>query len=379
MLLRVTTGCATLAALMLGSACAGPGGRTDAAAVWTLSTEPDLVIGSDSIPEQTFGAIAGVAALASGAIATADARTAEIRLFSAEGAFLRTLARRGQGPGEFMAIEWIQASAGSLLVNDILQNRVTVLSLDGSPPRVTRPEPDPAYQRPAVQARLASGHWLATAHVPRSGPRVPGLNQDSTIFGILPPDAAGPLQPIARMAGMAMVVVEGAGSAPARFRRGGFAVVVGARAAVIDPDSGVVRWFNAGGDMVGEASIPLEAIALTPALADAALAAEKAAMPNEQAHRMWDALFAIEPRPTHLPLVRLAVADGDAAIWLEAFSLDQNAAARYVVIRDDGARVAELTAPAGFTVHQVGPGWVLGVHRDADGVQRVMRYGLTRR
>lgn len=69
---------------------------------WTLDSKPLLEIGgvADEGPT-SFARIVGAARLSDGRIAVANAQPSEIRMFSASGAFLRSLGRNGEGPGEF--------------------------------------------------------------------------------------------------------------------------------------------------------------------------------------------------------------------------------------------------------------------------------------
>lgn len=346
---------------------------------WSLSAEPTLIIGNDSVPEVTFGSIGGIASLASGEIAVLDARATEIRVFDGEGSYLRTIARRGKGPSEFTAIDWIQAYADSVLVSDILENRVTVLAGDGTVERRTRADPDPGYRHPNLTGRLTTGHWVASRVEAVVQATDAGLETHDQTCGLIPPEGDGAFLELARVRGPSLVRAEGKGAAPARFRRGAICLPSGARMALIDADSGRVRLFSEGGAEESGFELPIPRQPLTPAMVDSALGREQAAAQDDAIREFWAVLFSAEPKPPFLPFVRSAVADGDDTMWFEEFALDRTAPRRYYAVATDGILRGTLAAPRGFTVFEIGPDWVLGVSEDADGVERVVRYGLIRR
>ena len=75
---------------------------TASGATCTVSEEPLLVIGEDEQDErQWFSAIQGVGRLSDGSIVVADGSSAEVRVYDGSGRHLRSMGRRGEGPGEF--------------------------------------------------------------------------------------------------------------------------------------------------------------------------------------------------------------------------------------------------------------------------------------
>ena len=79
-----------------------------------------------------FGNVRGVQGASDGTIYVLDFQAAEVRVFSPGGEYLRTIARRGEGPGEFMEANGIILSGDTLLwVNDYFQNRIEGLDPAG--------------------------------------------------------------------------------------------------------------------------------------------------------------------------------------------------------------------------------------------------------
>jgi hypothetical protein len=117
---------------------------------------PDLPALDDTVPEVTeakvdlrlgsidgedlnlvFGAIRGIQVATDGTIYVLDQQAAEVRVFDAGGRYLRTIVRRGEGPGEIAASNGIFLSGDTLLwVHDTGQ--WTVIGVDPAGVEVRR-------------------------------------------------------------------------------------------------------------------------------------------------------------------------------------------------------------------------------------------------
>lgn len=81
---------------------------------------------------EMFGDVRGIEADREGNVYVLDHQASEIRAFDAGGRYLRTLTRRGQGPGELMAANgMILTDRGSLWVQDHGQWHMIEVSLEG--------------------------------------------------------------------------------------------------------------------------------------------------------------------------------------------------------------------------------------------------------
>ncbi len=93
----------------------------------------DLQLGSadGNDPNFTFGAIR-VQAASDGTIYVLDQQAAEVRVFDSDGRYLRTIVRRGEGPGEIGAANGIFLSGDTLLwINDTRQFAIIGVNADG--------------------------------------------------------------------------------------------------------------------------------------------------------------------------------------------------------------------------------------------------------
>ena len=94
----------------------------------------DLRIGAvDGPPEYQFGRIGGLEVLSDGRIVIVDALTHNVRFFTSEGDHIRTVLRKGQGPGELSSPGGLYKGPGdTLIVGDGSAARMHVLAPDGT-------------------------------------------------------------------------------------------------------------------------------------------------------------------------------------------------------------------------------------------------------
>jgi hypothetical protein len=97
----------------------------------------ELILGAgSSADEYLFSDINQVVMLRDGSIVVTDGvltSAPSLRVYDASGKYVRTLGRRGQGPGEFMLINGVAALPdGRLIVRDPQNNRINVYAANGA-------------------------------------------------------------------------------------------------------------------------------------------------------------------------------------------------------------------------------------------------------
>jgi len=98
----------------------------------TIELIDDLVIGTDlSNPAAVLYEPRAVMAAPSGSIFVADAGTVDIKMFDADGNYVKTLGKEGQGPGEFGFISDVAIAGDTLVVEDSRNARFSIWTLDG--------------------------------------------------------------------------------------------------------------------------------------------------------------------------------------------------------------------------------------------------------
>ena len=83
-------------------------------------------------PDIGFSYIATVDVADDGTVYVVDAREAHVRVFDSTGAFIRTIGRSGQGPGEFGYPEAVGVFGDSIWISDSGNRRISFFSRDGS-------------------------------------------------------------------------------------------------------------------------------------------------------------------------------------------------------------------------------------------------------
>jgi hypothetical protein len=101
---------------------------------WSLAET--LTLGSSGAAataagDDEFGHVAGVVGDTAGRVYVADAMSADIRAFDAEGRLLRRIGRRGAGPGEFIGLISLGRLGDGLAALDVATARLGVLSAEG--------------------------------------------------------------------------------------------------------------------------------------------------------------------------------------------------------------------------------------------------------
>lgn len=99
-----------------------------------LILDEELSIGEDKgPPEYIFSGIGGLAVDEQGNIYAIDSREAVVRVFNQQGMYVRTIGRKGQGPGETQYPVFVQATTqGELAVYDYSVAHMLFYSLDGT-------------------------------------------------------------------------------------------------------------------------------------------------------------------------------------------------------------------------------------------------------
>jgi hypothetical protein len=119
-----------LALSVLVAACASCAVEEVSTPTWTLREE--VRIGSGDEGPTSFSWVKGIAADSLGRIFVYEHSTQDIRVFGPDGAYLKTIGRKGAGPGELGNAEGIVfADNGELWVRDAANGRFSVFNAEG--------------------------------------------------------------------------------------------------------------------------------------------------------------------------------------------------------------------------------------------------------
>lgn len=365
-----------------------PGEVARAPMPWSVTPEQDLEIGHEGAPEYEFDQIQGLRQLDDGGILAVDAGSAELRFYDPEGQFVAKLGRRGNGPGEFQQPVLVPGrDSDAILIFDARLNRFTFVSVDNqeievmSPPiRVTGTPLGFVGGRSLMRSAPLSVGGADGAQPPSralftltdpvtgesdtvaafDGPQlfraqIPGESLGLTtgvLFKIFPSGAAGANGPVIHGANAPEIMVADSAARPRRILR------------IAEPARHVTE------EIVAEVAARQGRNA-----GDASVTA------------LWHHIYDQMPLPEALPAFHRLLVDDQGWVWAEVYRperdpllgpLDLSVEALWMVFDQDGAARGSLEMPRDLYVHQIGRDFVLGVGRDALGVETIRRHRINR-
>ncbi len=134
----------------------------------TVPPDPVLLIGQEGDPDYEFFSVRQVSPLGSGNVVVANGGTSELMFYSPEGAYLRRVGRRGEGPSEFGFLTTVYTRDGdTLTVMDPRRRRLVHFDSSGTFARgesfaqdLTSASPTSACVFPGLMGLLADGTRL---------------------------------------------------------------------------------------------------------------------------------------------------------------------------------------------------------------------------
>lgn len=352
-------------------------GWRDAAAAWTVDSAPAVEIGVvDGDAPYLLDRVAGATRLPDGRIVVADGGSNQLRFFDSTGAFLATAGREGPGPGEFRYLRALKrCGADSLFAFDI-NWQLKVFTADGELVRemvVHEPE------RPLSPYELAcspTGLFAISGWGER--PQRPQLGFFSSMTEVWVLDAGGrEIASLGEHVGSERLGTSG-GSRPHPFGRS--TALAAAREGIYlgSGERFEVRRYAHDGQLARIQRAPAEDLSIGAAMLDA-YREERLARTTESNRPLVERELRDMPLPSGYPAFTSMVADAAGYLWVERFRAPGDGTRRWGVFSPDGAFLGHVLVPAELELLEVGDDYVLGVARDAEGVERVRLHTLHRR
>jgi hypothetical protein len=383
---RLTGALALFAAAPLMAAAQAP--RVPGLPEWTVAAQPAVRIGDGASDATTFSRVAAVR-VSSGEIVVADGASAELRVFTASGTFVRNLSRKGRGPGEFQDRSVFAKHGDSLFIADMpLSGRnAHSWTVGGGFVSSFRLQAMNATKGMAPLGRLDNGRYLVAEgrgfiEIP-VGLKVDQLLPDSNTLGIYAPGDSGRVTWIGRFLRATMVTY------PSPLREG-LAImgdaplaphlvsgVSGNQVWLGETDDGRISIYSSEGNVVTTATLPVPARPFDQAALDAAARVAVDAAGDRSKARV-QAGYSQVARPKTAPRFTSFVPGVDGEMWVGLFAENPAAPVRYVMFDRSGKPTAQAVVPGGVTPFEFGRDYVLGSVTDADGVESVVMYALRR-
>jgi hypothetical protein len=381
---------------LLFTACQGDAGGDQSAlrtAEFILARRPMLVLEGDGTLEKQFSGITARRTSA-GEIVVCDQGSLAIHVFDSDGELLRSIARRGAGPGELRGPPTIEVKADTVLafgVGPMSDTDVDVFSVSSGFIRRERLDASNHAGVMSGKGYITDGHYMvqrgagfaAITQLPAAGSLLP----DSATYGILPATPSGDrkvtwLPPI--QTGSFVTFQWPGGPVPVSLTL----LSLGHRTLttassdqvwVLHTGSGQLTAYDSGGNVVRNVSIGLD---IRPYDKDELLSARDSAF--ARARSTVDSLAArashdLSVLPHTMPLADRMVAGADGGIWLRLFKVLPGAPQEFLALDRAGNRLGMLTVPPTLEVQQFGSDFVLGIRRDEMDVESVVVYSLSRR
>ena len=351
---------------------------------WTLGAAPSVEIGVvEGAPEYQLGTVMGALRLASGEIAISNAASQEVRFYDPAGAYLRSVGRRGGGPGEFKGLGPIQVLQGdSLFAFDILQQRLSVFSPAGDFVRSVQMERTPDGGYPFAVGMLRDGSVIARV-ISSNGSASQGLQRSTETY--LRYSGDGKLRDT--------VTVQPGSERFIQSQSGEGGMM---RGSITTPLFGHLRVMAVGADRLvfgGNESYELAiytpegvlerlvrrrqpARPVTPEALDALLKTRLDRISDPARRQQMERTYAEIPHPETMPFYETVMLDDESNLWVREFQPPPAGPPAWTVFDPDGRVLGAVSMPDDFRPTQIGRDFVLGIWNDDMDVQHVRMYAL---
>lgn len=332
--------------------------------------------------------VAGAIELPDGSVVVANGATDELRVFDADGSFLRAMGGEGEGPGEFLSLDYLGLrGADTVVVYDARLLRLSLLDATG---RFLRSYVIADATLPYVVGSLDSGPLVAWQFY---GPEPEGVGvyTGQVEFGTVTlPEGRFQAVGVTTAAEEAQVRYRGRVTRAFRaFSREGDVAARGDHIYVLESSANNrIRVHDPGGRLVRVIAVDMARRAPTAEDVSAWVESwmEEFPPPSRDVEEWWRFGFRETEPPDSIPLIRSLEADSDGNVCAERYPLTWDSPGRYWCFSPEGDVVRSFVLPPGQVRRGPHPYWdpqlriteegILGVWADELGVERVAVFEL---
>lgn len=388
-----------LCALAILAACGGDGSgwagtMTDSAGVvivenmdsapldgggWSIAAEPDLAIGTvEGDTAYQFYGISGAHRTAEGQYVVVNAGSRNIRVYDAQGVFVRSFGRRGGGPEEFEMPVLAGVSHDTLIVVDQAHHRISMVHPEAGIVRVARVADAVGPFLNPVGA-FANGEAVFGGALDMERTELhQGLNRASTFYRSCDSDGA-PAADFGHQPGADFFMERGPGTKPmlVPFGRMPLAAVSPDRFYFGSQDGWEIEAYDRSGTLVRLIRLDRETVAVTDADTRRYIDELTADVPGEYVAQVRETLSAI-PLPDVFPPYGALETDALGYLWVADYARPGEDASTWTIFDPDGRLSGQVTAPPSVAILEIGADYLLGVYRDEMGVEYLHQYAVRR-
>lgn len=350
-------------------------------AQWNLT--PELRIGSERSPEYALTLPGAIAVDENGVMFVSLILENQIRVFDADGRFVRSIGRRGSGPGEFARLSRVGIHGDTLWAIDGL--RIHFFAKDGRPfgTTVVRFTPPPGeYFRASGLTDLLAGDLVVgrvgatqLPAVPDVIP-VPAVTRLGTTTATLAETDVSWYRWYSFDGRRRVTTVPFFVHGPYPFARNGtYGVFVQQRSRDADQPTPLrVRRVDVHGRTEFERDVDYAPVPVPSSVRDSIIDLDSSELPGGR--REAEAMRRAAPIPRFYPPVRRIVISRDDTIWLE---LQGHWPRQWQLLDANGSTMANAVGPRGLiAILAVSATHVWGVEQDELDVPSVVRYRIER-
>jgi len=348
---------------------------------WSIDPKPSLVLGNVNQDVLFGAALVGAIRLPDGRIVVGDRGDYSLRVFDGSGKLVKSLGRKGAGPGEMNYLARFWKCGDQIVTYDIGNgNRVTIFGPDlalrrsfqfgaagqgGGSPYTSACNPSGQFIHHGWETRKDFKNGAFRANVPfwtsglDSNVHAIGTIAGSERWGQFNDQGNGGTRPMPL--GKQPVIAIG----PDRIYTG-------------TADTYTITMYDLSGKVIGTFSKPTAQLAVTKADIDLAIEDEAAGKDDVGRERVRKSYEAIE-LPKTIPAYKAMLVDSEGMVWIRDYRRASPTFAQWTVFTRDGKQIAEVQLPLHLTVSEIGRDYVLGKYIDpVEDIPEIRMYRLRR-
>ena len=348
---------------------------------WSIDPKPALVLG-DANGDQSvlFGAgLVGATILPNGNILVGDRGDMSLKVFDPRGKLVKSLGRKGSGPGEITYLSRVWRCGNDIITYDIENGyRNTVFSTDLTLNRSFRFRGPVGNNTPYTSSCNSAGRFLHLGWESHNAIKGGVFRSQAPLWtsGI---DST--VTPVGEMAGSERwgLVVDGQvrGTRPLPLGKEPVIAMGSDRFYTGTADTYSITMHALDGRVLGTFGKPGVALSTTNADIDQAIETEAAGRGDDVRARVR-ATYEKMDLPKTVPAYKAMLVDSEGAVWVRDYRSRGNQVT-WTVFTREGRQLAEVQLPVSLTVFEIGKDYVLGKFIDpVEDIPEIRMYRLRR-